>query len=148
MIESNKKIKGEDIERIKFNEVRIDNWVLGFLEQKPLQVDWLTMKHLSDGNVQAAFYDHSPVYVPIPLTPGILEKCGFKLNRAGELCIEIGDISTHLELVVGKDDYYPSFTQTPQGSEERTVFFNYITYLHQLQNLYFALTQTELPITL
>ena len=81
----------------------------------------------------------------IPLSPEILEKCGFVLNRNNELSIEINDIASHLELMRGVDGfYYPSFTQTPQGDEERTVYFNRINSLHQIQNLYFSLCGEEL----
>ena len=84
----------------------------------------------------------------IVLSPEILEKCGFVLNRNNELSIEINDIASHLELMRGVDGfYYPSFTQTPQGDEERTVYFNRINSLHQLQNLYFSLCGEELNYT-
>ena len=84
-------------------------------------------------------------YEPIPLSPEILEKCGFELNRNNELSIEINDIASHLELMSGTGGfYYPSFTQTPQGDEERTVYFNRINSLHQIQNLYFSLCGEEL----
>lgn len=83
----------------------------------------------------------------ILLTPEILERCGFWKNKMGEYCIEVYDIATHLELMEGKYNfYYPQFTQTPEGSDERTVFFNRINSLHQLQNLIFALTNEELKV--
>ena len=86
---------------------------------------------------------------PIVLSPDILEKCGFKKNKNGEPCIEINDIASHLELMVGVDNFhYPSFTQTPQGDEERTVYFNRINSLHQLQNLVHTITGEELSINL
>jgi len=100
-------------------------------------------KHLVDGSFN---YDKIQ---PIPLTPDILEKCGFKKNKNGEPCIEINDIASHLELMVGVDNFhYPSFTQTPQGDEERTVYFNRINSLHQLQNLVHTITGEELSINL
>lgn len=89
--------------------------------------------------------DFNNWFSPIPLSPEILEKCGFELNRNNELSIEINDIASHLELMSGTGGfYYPSFTQTPQGDEERTVYFNRINSLHQIQNLYFSLCGEEL----
>ena len=122
------------------NELRIGNWYLmsGMGNNQFEQfINW----------TQAL--DFEAYGQPIVLTSDILEKCGFKKNKNGEPCIEINDIASHLELMVGVDNFhYPSFTQTPQGDEERTVYFNRINSLHQLQNLYFALTGEELTINL
>lgn len=125
---------------IQANELRIGNWVTldGSVTHGTFQ---LSIKSFH------RFKDNETDYAPIPLTPEILKKCGFVKNRANELSIEIGDFSTHLEMGFADGDFYPSITQTPQGSEERTVFFNRITSLHQLQNLYFALTGEELNYT-
>lgn len=84
---------------------------------------------------------------PVAISPDILLKCGFVFNRNNELCIEINDIASHLELMSGAGGfYYPSITQTPQGDEERTVYFNRIDSLHQLQNLIHSLTGSELNV--
>lgn len=138
------KIKGEEIERINYKDVRMDNWVLGYLTQEPLQIDWLAMKHLSDGNVQAAFYDHSPVYVGIPLTEQWLIDLGFKdsgtrivgSNDQIEWKLEDGTVIEKsfglLEYVLESDDW---------GSTQKSITLKSV---HQLQNLHFALTETEL----
>ncbi|MBP7512574.1 MAG: hypothetical protein KA981_11630 [Bacteroidia bacterium] len=118
------------------NELRIGNWLLSAKTGEPFQVDSIP----NDSEITAQ---------PIVLSPDILEKCGFKKNKNGEPCIEINDIASHLELMVGKENYfYPSITQTPDMDEERTVWLNRINSLHQLQNLYFALTGEELNILL
>ena len=119
---------------INANELRIGN----FIGDKQRPYFPITLDNIK--------YFHT--FLPIPITPEILEKCGFKKNRNNEMAIEINNISGHLELNEGGCNYfYPSFTQTPQGGEERTVYFNRIQSLHQLQNLYFALTGEELTIT-
>lgn len=122
------------------NELRIGNWYLmsGMGNNQFEQfINW----------TQAL--DFEAYGQPIVLTSDILEKCGFKKNKNGEPCIEINDIASHLELMVGKENYfYPSITQTPDMDEERTVWLNRINSLHQLQNLYFALTGEELNILL
>lgn len=80
-------------------------------------------------------------YKPIPLSEEILLKCGAKVLRDKERwVIEFGhneglyfDIhEKYVELCFQRGEY---------------PFFK-IDYLHQLQNLYFALTQTELTINL
>ncbi len=119
------------------NELRVGNWYSQFGNLH--QVTWDTIKALGDAPETQLWCK------PIPLSPEILEKCGFELNRNNELSIEINDVASHLELMSGTGGfYYPSFTQTPQGDEERTVYFNRINSLHQLQNLYFSLCGEEL----
>jgi len=134
---------------LQANELRIGNCIYftGNGENNIVPVIELWAKELVFGyvgNAMCQFYNSENIS-PIPLTPEILEKCGFILNRNNEISIEINDIASHLELMSGAGGYYyPSFTQTPQGDEERSVYFNRITSLHQLQNLYFALTGEEL----
>lgn len=134
---------------IPSSELRIGNLV-SFVEDANRYKDY---HEVTDINTQIALCHNGDVdtgeLFPIPLTPDILEKCGFKKNKNGEPCIEINDIASHLELMVGVDNFhYPSFTQTPQGDEERTVYFNRINSLHQLQNLVHTITGEELSINL
>jgi len=135
---------------VQANEVRVGNRFIRELHNHNRGLDYDKDFVLDEDNMGMLFVDIRLCLndlFPIPLTPEILEKCGFVKNRNGEPSIEINDIASHLELMVGVDNFhYPSFTQTPQGDEERTVFFNRINSLHQLQNLYFALCGTELPI--
>lgn len=87
---------------------------------------------------------------PIALTPELLEKCGFK---KGNICYNNG---YSIELL--KTDFYlrPSYeggfywgfnlSKDKMDCELNDV--KSIHYLHQLQNLYFALTGEELEINL
>jgi len=119
------------------NELRVGNWVEA--NSPMMQVKEITEHtvglYMPGSEADPFLYDIEEIR-PIKLSPEILEKCGFVLNRNNELSIEINDIASHLELMRGVDGfYYPSFTQTPQGDEERTVYFNRINSLHQFQNL-------------
>lgn len=78
-------------------------------------------------------------YSPIPLSPDILERCGF--------------------VTVNKDKFSDKFAYAFKENEHHFKFYppntlywhGYplnVEYLHQLQNLYFALTGEELTITL
>lgn len=69
--------------------------------------------------------------MPIELTPEILQKAGFELK------------STLLDYCKGN----VSIRQKQNGYEVAW-YHSTIHYLHQLQNLYFALTNEELTITL
>jgi hypothetical protein len=82
---------------------------------------------------------------PIPLTPEILEKCGFVPNAIGQLAIEILGIDTHLELVSIIGGYcYLNLNQVGEFGSIQDISINRIQHLHQLQNLYYALTGEEL----
>lgn len=96
-------------------------------------------------------YDFSGIK-PIPLTEEILFKCGFKKKEDGwfglkyftdcELSAEVTDIQINLSSfrcgVADLDNEFHSYAMTGKR----------IKYLHQLQNLYFALTGSELEVNL
>lgn len=92
-------------------------------------------------------------YDPIPLTPEILDKCGFKKLQSSILVnsyfIELSDdkiLSIHY---VGTDDEIVFLSEQKDGKINATVLireycFEGKTYLHQLQNISYFLTNTEL----
>ena len=94
---------------------------------------------------------HMSAYSPIILTPEILKKCGFEdsgttidnhsfdLYRKGSIPLWFNNYDPHSAWVVLYD--------LGHGAKENHKGFNPqpdIFCLHQLQNLYFALTNTEL----
>lgn len=118
---------------MKANEFRIGNWVKYRIYDEmdtPKEYDAYSkieaedLLHLQQNPEDAD-------YKPIPITPEILEKCGFKKFESGNF-------------------YHPKtmFELTPkfwlEGSERAVK----AGYLHQLQNLYFALTGEELEVKL
>lgn len=72
---------------------------------------------------------------PIPLAPDILEKAGFE--RKGELLFDHKDGN----YIRSSGDQYWYYFKTTGNLRS-------IQYLHELQNLYFALNRNELNITL
>lgn len=72
---------------------------------------------------------------PVPLTDELLEKCGFKIFPWGYVIKSSNDFGIRLNL--------KSFVYEVSGNSAVK-----IEYLHQLQNLYFALTGEELEINL
>lgn len=112
---------------IPSRELRIGNWV----EYKV---------HGKDEWVAAPVFmirhnDENEYKRPIPLTPEILEKAGFEKVRYFwqllDICVFEG---MNVEIY-------------PMESRE-SIELPHIKHLHQLQNLYFALTGTELEINL
>jgi hypothetical protein len=83
---------------------------------------------------------------PIPITPEILEKCGFVRNDTA-CYFGLGNYYIYYQIktsvvgiaIINDDD-------SLDADEELSVDLK-IKHLHQLQNLYFALTNTELNYT-
>lgn len=85
-----------------------------------------------DGKLGKYYSSH---FNPIPITPEILEKCGFDRN-----CILKISQGLNIEWSYGKEVWL-----TKEG--EVIYEFENTQHLHQLQNLYFALTGEELTYT-
>jgi hypothetical protein len=81
----------------------------------------------------------------IPLTPEILEACGFEDYSSDQNgnCLRLRFDSRELAWYV-QDGFLRYQTQ----STGWTTQFDHIKYLHQLQNLFFALTGSELKVDL
>jgi outer membrane protein assembly factor BamD (BamD/ComL family) len=104
---------------IKANELRIGNWYdhNGRYEQ------------VTPNTILEVWESERTWVKPIPLTTEILEKCGFE-QQNGVMAWEKEDVVIAFSTLGNFFRLYP-----------RT---NRIKYLHQLQNLYFALTGEEL----
>lgn len=122
-------------------ELRIGNWVIignkDILTVLSICFD-RNKGHLING------YEES-LFKPIEITPEILEKAGFRRSSGGSvLLMDIAYTDTDL----------PCSLQTSGGNKMLICRGGTYSigaqcdYIHQLQNLYFALTQTELKINL
>lgn len=129
---------------LKASELRIGNILLGYLTGKPVIVDWVVLKHMQDGNYRSVYNPDTPVYQPIPLTPEILEKAGFE-KAFGGYQKSLGNRvnATRLGYYERTNEVYIEMTDDHYEIPAATA-----KYLHQLQNLYFALTGEELNIEL
>lgn len=129
---------------INLKELRLGNWVyildIGkYAKIKSIDGEGVT-HHIMWGHVYADMIE------PIPLTEEILLKCGFIKDNNGNYWI---DLQTHyLELMPSNGYWYPVYVQTPEMShqDEQRVSINRIQYVHELQNLFFAITGTELEL--
>jgi hypothetical protein len=127
---------------MKANELRVGNWLQfenGVTPKSFVQVNaWflrqLVHDHKNDNPELNGYYSG------IPLTPEILEKAGFVYKESGD---EVFEQEWHIdghELIWGPTSDNSYCCDYHCGNE--------IQYLHQLQNLYFALTGEELEIEL
>lgn len=115
---------------INANELRIGNKVM--LSDTPYWSDKYRGKPFTVKS--AAHIDSANHYDPIPLTPELLVECGFKETRHYLMpcySLEIGDMRFAYYPKTG--EFYCTHGLVP-----------HIKHLHQLQNLYFSLTNTEL----
>jgi hypothetical protein len=133
---------------MKPSELRIGNWVLA----KPLFGNNKKFEHLLVASPNEIFrcYNNSKDFHPIPLTTEILEKCGFK--KWGR-----DDMPRTLSYELGSMQIFPSNTfcdfdgygflhyklPNPIDGKDESARFKF-KHLHQLQNLYYALTGEEL----
>ena len=106
------------------NELRIGNWYNWYADGKYYQFQ-VEPNDFTHGNM--------PNYKPIPITEDWLLRFGFEKSRLGYFTIFCG---SNVMSVYCFDDFLrvQIVTQT----------ISTINHVHQLQNIYFALTQTEL----
>lgn len=133
---------------IKAQELRIGNQVYLPTIEKNITVDY--------HHIRYATINPNNEYEPIPLTPEILERFGFDRNMGGWL-LE-GDINQKSFRSDDESKYGWSLEMTDVDDNDVHFRIGYskilikdaparhIKYLHQLQNLYHALTGEELGI--
>jgi hypothetical protein len=118
---------------IQANELRIGNWVkVGDTESTVCLIDHQFI--LLQGN---AVINRPEQIEPIPLTPEILEKCGFEWSIYHQ-----GFYKKDFVNILGEYQYGYRFKIFRTSQYVGTK----INYLHQLQNLVFILTGEELTI--
>ena len=127
---------------MKATELRIGNWVLEPMKSKGI-VSWGQCQ-IFHGDFKLC-ESNPELYKPIPLTEEWLKKFGLEQQGSheqdGENFIEFGiddrfSITCLRRSGVFEMDYDVGYSQ-----QTRT-----LKYVHQLQNLYFALTETELEL--
>ena len=132
---------------IKANELRIGNWV-----DDPNDGRRKTVNIYQLG--KSMFDDTKSCYIPIPLTPEILEKVGFSEcadSNEYRVALPLGNGTDLVIETLGckKGPYDPLISEsTADEIPKNYSYCKSISYLHQLQNLYFALTGEELKIDL
>lgn len=120
---------------IQANELRIGIFVLYNEDNiycKVLEIDTLGIRvdFMKNGEIEWVEYD---CFSYIPLTHEILEKCGFEMHKTSQLWRK-GNFYLH-HYLISDNEYCFKYSDFKSSS---------IQSLHQLQNLYFALTGEEL----
>lgn len=126
---------------INAKELRIGNWVTYHGEtDMPCQLDAQDIFNIATG-----YMDNDKIHSPIPLTPEILEKCGFTVasdkEYGGWITPFYGifkDNAFRIRVNACGEFYY---------SPDKYANPIYLRFLHHLQNWFFALTGEELEYT-
>ena len=135
---------------MKATELRLGNfvkWVERIESVKQLFEDGVGIAYEQDSDYWTQMIEADDLE-GIPLTPEIFVLNGFGEDNNGHFLL---DLQTHyLEIIPMKDGFYPMYGQKREtsGDNDNMVSLNRIDYVHQLQNLYFALTGEELNINL
>lgn len=120
------------------NELRIGNIIKSYLTGEIVHTDWLVIKHISYGNYQNSYHTDQPVYEPIPITDDWLIRLGFEEPKGYGGFVIDDDYTYTLHPILTMDQCYSFYI----NESHETV----VRYVHQLQNLYFALTGKELKL--
>ena len=137
---------------IDYKELRIGNYLKGQDDKahgEVLEICYIG-KH---GRATINGWDYKE-WSPIPLTPEILEKAGFKKWGVGDKKYP-GEVFYHKEPMLTDRLMWSAYekrvcfcTDTYQDLGHRVFYRPRIDYLHQLQNAFFAFYSQELKINL
>lgn len=131
------------------NELRIGNLIVRNYDEKHQEIDKITGYDLwhSEKINEINHFIEWKVIEPIPLTEEWLLKFGFKKD---DKSFWKHWLNYYLELTnFGAEYWYPIYAEVPElsGNDEQRIHLTCIQYVHQLQNLYFALTGEELTLS-
>ena len=126
---------------MKPNELRIGNYIKLMMNYE----DYETIKVDSD---ELVMVDKKQAdYEPLSLTENWLLKHGFFIENF-DYKIPISECNVVWLTLIPQDEectaYSVCVTQTDENEDDQNVFLSDIIYVHQVQNLYFALTGNEL----
>jgi len=121
---------------MKANELRIGNWVLFSEDSTVFEVKSIEEKWLELHNEEETSWISSEELGPIPLTEEWLLKFGFEKTENGWLRLTVCNDWSYL--------YWERLAGFSLSVDKHGISLPYIKNVHQLQNLYFALTGEEL----
>ena len=126
---------------IAANELRIGNYIYWNIPEKLNTFhEVVGIRNGKPQTIPISLGESILDYLPISLTPEILEKCGFEWSIYHQAWHKQGFVFDLSERSVGG-----FFMHKSRLNSE--IICPKIQYLHQLQNLYFALTNEELNYT-
>lgn len=144
---------------IQARDIRIGNWAS--VSENNEQPKYIIVSQIKNRGIVSQYLGSSGHFLfekllPIPLNAEILEKCGFELSSKD---LETYNIKYTCECTIQDLEFYQSrdistiIIQWENYEDSTNNNYRYISlynikYLHQLQNLYYALTGKELIVNL
>ena len=126
---------------MKTSELRIGNYIKLMLNDEDCAVVQVTLNDIE------AIDNKKGVFEPMSLKEDWLLKHGFFVENF-DYAIPISECKVVWLTLIPQDEectaYSVCVTQKDEGELDQNVFLSDISYIHQLQNLYFALTGKEL----
>lgn len=137
---------------MEIEELRIGNWVAAGVQNVTIRgihsydvLDHKIKWHVYVGGFVGDYYCFNPSQIEaIPLTPEILYKARFEMTTSGFLATGILKAGLRIGYYNGNNSECSLF----QFGIEFPLAAGAVKWLHQLQNLYFALAGNELEINL
>lgn len=133
--------------QLKATELRIGNWVNYYNDDTCFRITEINQTGISVENKDEATWIELDQFSGIPLTPELLEKCGFEKEAyydGNVFYIKLPDIYFYIEERDGNNYTVVSNADYPEYVKCSIPF----KYVHQLQNIYSSLTGEDLTITL
>jgi hypothetical protein len=127
---------------MKATELRINNLVNAVMTNEVYSIDLWALNVIEEGNYQNSHNTKTKVFKPIPLTEEWLLKFGF-IGKYKSVHTHWNYKGFGIEQKSDEDDFGGSIPI------EQVFYYEYrydIEHVHQLQNLYFALTGEELTL--
>jgi len=131
---------------IQAKELRIGNWTYNNIQKYYMEVDKINLIG-DDGDSEINGWEEED-FDPIPLTIEILEKCGFEIGKKNyslNMSCELFTYAVKKRFAIYYRENHGWLYTNEQRYREDSF---YMTSLHQLQNLYYALTGEELIVNL
>lgn len=139
---------------IKGKELRLGNLVKDRGE-KVIRIDFL--EHIQDGydtkfgqlillegKEVHPMTEHSDYALPIPITNDWLIRLGFKLYSSGYYCLDVFGEKVYISISL-KYDKKPNLI-LDSGENALSYDLKHIRFVHELQNVFYYLTGTELQV--
>jgi hypothetical protein len=132
---------------IKENELRLGNYILQKINNRivPVKCNHQHFELLKNGNAKEIF--------PVILKAEILEKCGFSENKKYPLLPDAREFILVLPVIGNASNEIRAYIKNNKECFARVTVNNLpvsnnFYHLHQLQNIYFTLTNEELKMSL
>ena len=132
-------------------DFRLGNLVKSVLTKKTYEIDLWALRVIEEGNYQNSHDTETKVFVPIQLTEQWLLDFGFKKKENTNIYVKCmhkisGEKLKSLAVYIDENKHTIALIDYYTGVEKTDLLHFDYEYVHQLQNLFSALTGEELKL--